>query len=203
MKKNHTVSSDQIPNYYRANRPGFYQWLGKYFLYILGWKVNGEIAGVKDGENLVVIVAPHTSNWDGALGLATIIGLDARISFIGKHTVFRFGLGWFLKSLGGIPVNRSVPGDVVLKIVKKIKNNPGTLFAMAPEGTRSKVTEWKSGFLRIAKEIKANVLMASIDFSAKEILLGDIYIPTGDNEKDIEEIKKYYSSFAPKYPDKF
>ena len=203
MKKNHPVSSDQIPNYYRANRPGFYQWLGKYFLYILGWKVNGEIAGVKDGENLVVIVAPHTSNWDGALGLATIIGLDARISFIGKHTVFRFGLGWFLKSLGGIPVNRSVPGDVVLKIVKKIKNNPGTLFAMAPEGTRSKVTEWKSGFLRIAKEIQANVLMASIDFSAKEILLGDIYIPTGDNEKDIEEIKKYYSSFAPKYPDKF
>ena len=203
MKKNHIVSSDQIPNYYRANRPGFYQWLGKYFLYILGWKVNGEIAGVKDGENLVVIVAPHTSNWDGALGLATIIGLDARISFIGKHTVFRFGLGWFLKSLGGIPVNRSVPGDVVLKIVKKIKNNPGTLFAMAPEGTRSKVTEWKSGFLRIAKEIQANVLMASIDFSAKEILLGDIYIPTGDNEKDIEEIKKYYSSFAPKYPDKF
>ena len=77
MKKNHTVSSDQIPNYYRANRPGFYQWLGKYFLYILGWKVNGEITGVKDGENLVVIVAPHTSNWDGALGLATIIGLDA------------------------------------------------------------------------------------------------------------------------------
>lgn len=203
MKKNHPVSSDQIPNYYRANRPGFYQWLGKYFLYILGWKVNGEITGVKDGENLVVIVAPHTSNWDGALGLATIIGLDARISFIGKHTVFRFGLGWFLKSLGGIPVNRSVPGDVVLKIVKKIKNNSGTLFAMAPEGTRSKVTEWKSGFLRIAKEIKANVLMASIDFSAKEILLGDIYIPTGDNEKDIEEIKKYYSSFAPKYPDKF
>jgi 1-acyl-sn-glycerol-3-phosphate acyltransferase len=108
-----------------------------------------------------------------------------------------------LKSLGGIPVNRSVPGDVVLKIVKKIKNNPGTLFAMAPEGTRSKVSEWKSGFLRIAKEIQANVLMASIDFSAKEILLGDIYIPTGDNEKDIEEIKKYYSSFAPKYPDKF
>ncbi len=105
MKKNHPVSSDQIPNYYRANRPGFYQWLGKYFLYILGWQVNGEIAGVKDGENLVVIVAPHTSNWDGALGLATIIGLDARISFIGKHTVFRFGLGWFLKSLGGIPVN--------------------------------------------------------------------------------------------------
>ena len=203
MKKNHPVSSDQIPNYYRANRPGFYQWLGKYFLYILGWQVNGEIAGVKDGENLVVIVAPHTSNWDGALGLATIIGLDARISFIGKHTVFRFGLGWFLKSLGGIPVNRSIPGDVVLKIVKKIKNNPGTLFAMAPEGTRSKVTEWKSGFLRIAKEIQANVLMASIDFSAKEILLGDIYIPTGDNEKDIEEIKKYYSSFAPKYPDKF
>ena len=203
MKKNHPVSSDQIPNYYRANRPGFYQWLGKYFLYILGWQVNGEIAGVKDGENLVVIVAPHTSNWDGALGLATIIGLDARISFIGKHTVFRFGLGWFLKSLGGIPVNRSVPGDVVLKIVKKIKNNPGTLFAMAPEGTRSKVSEWKSGFLRIAKEIQANVLMASIDFSAKEILLGDIYIPTGDNEKDIEEIKKYYLSFAPKYPDKF
>ena len=198
-----SVSNKQIPQCFRAYRPKWLQWLGRAVLSILGWKVSGKISEEFANQKLVVIVAPHTSNWDGIVGVATLAGLDAKISFIGKHTVFRFGLGWFLKSLGGIPVNRSVPGDVVLKIVKKIKNNPGTLFAMAPEGTRSKVSEWKSGFLRIAKEIQANVLMASIDFSAKEILLGDIYIPTGDNEKDIEEIKKYYSSFAPKYPDKF
>ena len=64
-------------------------------------------------KNLVVIVAPHTSNWDGIFGVATVAGLDARITFIGKHTVFRYGLGSFLRYMGGIPVDRSKPGGII------------------------------------------------------------------------------------------
>ena len=71
------------------------------------------------------------------------------------------------------------------------------------EGTRAKVKEWKTGFLRIASEIKADIVPASLDFKKKEILLGEIFKPSGDNTKDILDLKKYYSVFAPKHPEKF
>ena len=74
---------------------------------------------------------------------------------------------------------------------------------MSPEGTRSKVKEWKTGFLRIAKELNINIVPASLDFSKKEILLGNIFIPSGNNEKDILDLKNYYSIFTPKHPEKY
>ena len=106
-----SVSNKQIPKTFRANRPKILQWLGRTVLSIFGWKVNGSISEEYAGKNLVVIVAPHTSNWDGIFGVATVAGLDARITFIGKHTVFRYGLGSFLRYMGGIPVDRSKPEE--------------------------------------------------------------------------------------------
>ena len=198
-----SVSSSQIPKSFRAYRPKALQWLGRTVLSIFGWKVSGSISEAYAGKSLVVIVAPHTSNWDGIFGVATVAGLDARITFIGKHTVFRYGLGSFLRYMGGIPVDRSKPGAIIQDALNQIKDLEGALIAMSPEGTRSKVKEWKTGFLRIAKELNTKIILASIDFSKKEILLGKAFTPSGDNVKDILDLKKYYSSFTPKHPDKF
>ena len=85
-----SVSNKQIPQCFRANRPKWLQWLGRAVLSILGWKVSGKISEEFANQKLVVIVAPHTSNWDGIVGVATLAGLDAKISFIGKHTVFKY-----------------------------------------------------------------------------------------------------------------
>ena len=87
-----SVSTDQIPQSFRAYRPKFIRWLGRSLLYVLGWKVLGSIGEEHAEKNLVVIVAPHTSNWDGILGVAAIAGLDARISFLGKDTAFKLSL---------------------------------------------------------------------------------------------------------------
>ncbi len=198
-----SVSTSQIPQIFRANRPKSLQWLGRSLLTLFKWKVKGQISDIHSNKRLIVIVAPHTSNWDGFLGIAAVAGLDARINFIGKHTVFRFGLGKFLRYMGGIPVDRSKPGNIVKESVDKIKNIKGSLIAMSPEGTRSKVTQWKTGFLRIAKELNAQIIPASLDFAKKEILLGEIFNPSGDFKKDILDLKKYYSIFTPKHPERY
>ena len=197
-----SVSNQQIPQSFRAHRPKIFQWLGKIMLSIFGWKVKGSIANEYSGKKLVVIVAPHTSNWDGILGFAAIAGLDVRIIFIGKHTAFQYPLGVFLRYMGGIPVDRSRPGGVIQVVIDKIKNNENALIALSPEGTRSKVVEWKTGFLRIAKELNAKIVPVSLDFSKKEILFGDVFIPSGNNKKDISDLKDYYSIFTPKHPEK-
>lgn len=198
-----SVSPNQIPQSFRANRPNFVQWLGRSLLSFLGWKVLGEIGEEHTNKNLVVIVAPHTSNWDGILGVAAIAGLDARISFIGKDTAFKYGLGAFLKYMGGIPIDRSNPRGVINDAIEKIKKMNGTLLGMAPEGTRSKVEAWKTGFLRIAEGIDAKIIPASIDFATKEILLGKVFVPSGDNKKDIRDLQDYYKVFTARHPEKY
>ena len=126
-----------------------------------------------------------------------------RITFIGKHTVFKYGLGAFLRYMGGIPVDRSKPGGIIQDAINQIKEIDGSLIAMSPEGTRSKVKEWKTGFLRISKELNSKIILASLDFAKKEILLGKAFVPSGNNEKDIRYLKDYYSVFTPKHPEKY
>ena len=198
-----SVSPNQIPQSFRANRPRFIQWLGRSLLYILGWKVLGDIGEEHAHKNLVVIVAPHTSNWDGILGVAAIAGLDAKISFLGKDSAFKYGLGAFLRYMGGIPIDRSNPSGVINDAIEKIKKINGTLLGMSPEGTRSKVEAWKTGFLRIAEGINANIIPASLDFAKKEVLLGKTFTPTGDNKKDIESLQDYYKDFTAKHPENY
>jgi|TARA_A100001011_G_scaffold225719_1_gene233746 1-acyl-sn-glycerol-3-phosphate acyltransferase len=198
-----SVSNKQIPKAFRAYRPKALQFLGKLVLSIFGWRVKGSISEDFSNQKLVVIVAPHTSNWDGIFGVATVAGLDAKITFIGKHTAFRYGLGAFLRYMGGIPVDRSKPGGIIRDAIDQIKKIDGSLIAMSPEGTRSKVKEWKTGFLRIAKELNTNIIPASLDFAKKEILLGKAFVPSGNNEEDIRALKEYYSVFTAKHPEKY
>ena len=198
-----SASKKQIPKNFRANRSRFLQWLGRAVLSFFGWKVKGGIEEKHNHKKLVVLIAPHTSNWDGIFGVAALAGLDAKITFIGKHTAFKYGLGAFLRYMGGIPVDRSRPGGIIQHAIDQIKEIDGSLIAISPEGTRSKVKEWKTGFLRIAKEIKAEIVPASLDYSKKEILLGKVFKLSGDNQKDISDLKKYYSAFKPKHPEKY
>ena len=199
-----SVSTNQIPKSFRAYRPRALQWLGRTVLSFLGWKVNGGISDEHEGKKLVVVLAPHTSNWDGILGVAAIAGLDAKITFIGKHTVFKyFALGAFMRYMGGIPVDRTKPGGIIQDAIDQIREMNGTLIGMAPEGTRSKVKEWKTGFLRIADELNTKIVPASIDFAKKEILLGKIFSPSGNKLKDIADLKKYYEAFTPKHPENY
>ena len=184
-----SVSNSQVAKSFRANRPKSVQWLGRFVLSSLGWKVTGSIKEEHKNQKILKVLAPHTSNWEGILRMAALAGVDAKSSFFGKHTIFRyFGLGAFLKYMGGIPVNRANPGGAIGDAIKKIKNIEISLIGMAPEGTRSKVAEWKTGFLRIAEEINAKIIPVSLDFAKKEILLGEFFRLSGKRELSLIHI---------------
>ena len=207
MKKaqNKIVSRRQIPFKYRASRPKIIQWLARWFLRIFGWRVEGVVPPIAGNENLILIAGPHTSNWDGVFGFAAILGLDAKITFFGKYTLFNKPiLGRFLKYMGGIPVDKSKPGkgltDVAIENMKKLN---GSLIAMSPEGTRAKTEKMKSGFLRIAKAVKGQIFLGAFDFDKKRIVLDKFYNPSGNNEQDLQWIRDYFMQYQAKHPENY
>ena len=168
-----------------------------------GWKIKGQISDLYENKKFVAIVAPHTSNWDAVVGLAAIAAVDLKVYFIGKHTVFKGLLGKFMKYMGGIPVDRSKPGGLIKDLLRQVEDKKNGLIGLAPEGTRSKVGEWKTGFLRIARELNSGVVLVSLDFLKKELVFGKEFMPTGDDQKDILNIREYYNAFTPKNPTNF
>ena len=200
-----TVSSNQIPQAFRAYRPRIIQFLGRLLLKLFGWRVEGMVPEMKENENLVIIAAPHTSNWDGVFGFAAIIGLDAKISYFGKYTLFDHPfLGRFLKYMGGIPVDKNNPGSGLVKeAINNMERLKGSLIAIAPEGTRSKTEQWRTGFLRIAEAVDAKIFVAAFDFKTKRIVLDKFFQPSDDMQRDLENLKIYYKQFTAKIPENF
>ena len=200
-----TASRTQIPFKYRANRPKIVQWLARGLLRAFRWKVEGLIPPVQGNENLIVIAGPHTSNWDGVFAFAAIIGMDAKISFFGKYTLFTTPiLGRFLKYMGGIPVDRSKPGLGLTEIaIKNMSKLNGSLIAMSPEGTRAKTEKFKTGFLRIAEAVEGRIFLASFDFGNKRIFLDKFFNPSGDNDHDLAFTKEYFTQFQAKHPENY
>ena len=198
--KPRVVSEQQCPEHLRANRSALAQWFGRSVLKLFGWQVEGRIPNV---ERLLIIGAPHTSNWDFVLGIGAILGINARVRWLGKHSVFKFGVTWFFRWLGGIPVNRAQPDAVMGYVDEAVERDNGLVLVVAPEGTRKKAEKWKSGFLRIAKKNSCVIQLGALDFPNKRIVLGPIFTPTGDNQADIAAIIEYYQQFSGKYPDQF
>lgn len=203
--QNNIVSTKQIPARYRASRPKIVQWIARCFLRIFGWKVDGFVPPVKGNENLIIIAGPHTSNWDGIFGFAAILGLDAKISFFGKHSLFtKPVLGKFLKYMGGIPVDKTKPGSGLTEVaIQNMKKLNGSLIAMAPEGTRAKTEKMKSGFLRIAKAVEGKIFLGAFDFGNKRIFLDKFYEPSGDSEKDLQWVRNYFMQYQAKRPENY
>lgn len=194
------VSQEQCPAHLRAKRSALTRWIGRTFYRSIGWNLEGSLA---DTERLLVVAAPHTSNWDFVFGISMVLGINARIAWLGKHTIFVPGFGWFMRWLGGIPVNRDKPEAVMGYVDEAVKKDNGLIIVVAPEGTREKSKKWKSGFLRIAKNNNCTIQMGALDFPNKRIVLGDVFEPTGDNEADIAAIIQYYNQFEGRYPDQF
>ena len=204
-KANITVSNEQTPEKYRAFRPKFIQLLGRYFLKAFNWRVEGSIPATTDNQKIIIIIGPHTSNWDGIFGCAAIVGLDRKITCVGKHSLFKQPiLGKFLTDMGGIPVDKSKPGSGLTNIaIQNMSKLNGSLLAMAPEGTRAKTEKLKSGFLRIAHATEGKVFLAAFDFENKKILLDSFFEISGDYERDIAYVREYYKKFQGKCPENY
>ena len=162
---------------------------GRGVLRLLGWRIDGEIP---NRAKMVVIAAPHRSNWDFVVGLAAkfALGVDAR--WLGKHTLFRPPFGALMRRWGGIPVDRRTPQDTVASVVHEFERSETLLLALAPEGTRRPGTEWKTGFWHIAKGAGVPILPVAFDWAARTIRIFPLLEPR-DFERDIAALHARYA----------
>ncbi|MBW2493147.1 MAG: lysophospholipid acyltransferase family protein [Deltaproteobacteria bacterium] len=173
--------------------------IARTFLGLTGWEAVGE--RIPD-QKIVVAVAPHTSNWDLPYGLAIARLLNIRISWLAKHTLFWWPFGPLLRSLGGIPVRRDRPEEVVDQIVRAFDEAEALSLAITPEATRRHTTHWKSGFYRIAKTAGVPIQLGFIDYSRKRGGLGPAITPSGDVRADMDEIRAFFADKVGRYPEK-
>ena len=164
---------------------------GRGLLRLLGWRVEGEMPNL---PKFVAAVAPHTSNWDFVVGAAAMFALDLKIEFIGKHTLFRGPFAPVMRWMGGIPVDRSSAHGVVGEAVAAFARVDRRILAIAPQGTRSPVPHFRTGFLHIARGAGVPVMLAAFDYDARVIRFG----PTLEIGEDIEgERARIEALFAP------
>lgn len=181
--------------------PGaFKYWLGRSILRAAGWSIDVRLP---DEPKLIVIAAPHSSNWDFVYGVAAIFVTQLRFNLFAKHTLFEGPLGWLFRAVGGIPVDRSAPGGMVAETVRIIRSREQLLLALTPEGTRSRVTPWKRGFWHIAQAAEIPVAVAYIDYRRKKAGVEWVFRPTGDWEHDMRPVFEFYRGVGAKIPENF
>jgi 1-acyl-sn-glycerol-3-phosphate acyltransferase len=165
-----------------------------------GWRFEG---GFPNLPQFVVIVAPHTSNWDFFVGVMAMFALGFRGTFLGKHTVFRWPVGAVMRWLGGVPVDRTSPHNVVQQTVDYFRARPQMVLALSPEGTRRKLPAWRTGFWYVAKGAGVPIVPAAFDYPAKRIRLFPPLVPGDDIETDIARLHAHYDARMARYPEKY
>lgn len=165
--------------------------LGWGVLRIFGWRFAGQMPNL---PRFVVIVAPHTSNWDFPVGLAAKWALMLECRFWGKDALFRGPLGWFMRANGGIPVDRANRHAVVETTIDAFRTAPRMVLVLSPEGTRKKVTRWRSGFWHVAKGAGVPICCVAFDFPSRTIRLGPtVTADEDDPEAGMRRLQGYFA----------
>jgi 1-acyl-sn-glycerol-3-phosphate acyltransferase len=175
-------------------------WLARLALRLTGWRI---IGGAPVTPKYVLIGAPHTSNWDFPVALMVCFALRLRVYWMGKASLFPPLFGGVMRWLGGIPVDRARSGNLVQATVDAYNGNQRLIVIVPPEGTRSKVTRWKTGFYYIAQGARVPIALGYLDFRKKEAGLSRMFEPTGDIVADMVEIQAFYAGVTGKNPGEF
>jgi 1-acyl-sn-glycerol-3-phosphate acyltransferase len=167
-----------------------FRWLSIAVMKLIGWRIAGKLPSE---PKYIVIAAPHTSNWDFIVFvmLAFILRFDAH--WMGKAALFTFPVRRLMIWLGGIPIDRSKNNNVVNQMADYFASVDRLAVIIPPEGTRSKVDRWKTGFYHIALKAEIPIVLGFIDSGTKQIGFGPKFMPTGEIDKDMKEIQAFYA----------
>ena len=178
------------------------QWLAKFIYFkLLGWKVVGNTDFSRDMVKKAVIIAvPHTSWHDFYIGLLLRKVLGIKTNFVGKKELFVGPFGWYLRAIGGAPIDRKAKENKVEAMAKLFKDREEFRMTMAPEGTRKKVEHWRTGFYYIAKKANVPILMFTLDFENKQNKISEPFYPTDDMKADFKFMKDFYKGVKGKIP---
>ncbi|MFK7782783.1 1-acyl-sn-glycerol-3-phosphate acyltransferase [Psychroserpens sp.] len=179
------------------------RWLSKFIYFkLLGWTITGNTNFSSDVIKKAVIIAlPHTSWHDFYIGVLLRSITKVKTNFVGKKELFKWPFGWYFRALGGAPLDRTSGQNKVQAISKLFKDKDEFRLTLAPEGTRKKVEEWKTGFYYIAKEANVPIIMFTLDFKNKRNHISEPFYPTDDFEADFKFMKAFYKGVVGKKPE--
>lgn len=179
----------------RVPRSRFSRWLGRSILRLGGWKMVGEFPDLKKA---VLIGAPHSSNWDGVWGFSALLALGLDLRILGKKELFWGPLGWLMRVLRVIPIDRSAPGGFVAQSIQAMRDADAMWIGLAPEGTRKRVDQWKSGFWKLAKGADVPVMLAYFHYPDRVIGIGPVIEMSDDMDADMAKIRAWYAPWQGK-----
>lgn len=165
------------------------RWLGRTVLRLGGWRMVGQFPDV---PKLVLIGAPHSSNWDGVWGFAVKMALGLDIRILGKKELFWWPMGTLLRALGVISIDREAPGGFVEQTAQRIRGSERFWLGIAPEGTRKQVKEWKNGFWKIAHAADVPILFQYFHYPDKVIGIGPLLWTSDDADADMARVRAWY-----------
>lgn len=173
------------------------RWAGVAGLWLAGWRIETPLPSA---SKFVVVVAPHTSNWDFVVGFLAYLALQLDAGWLAKHTALAGPWGPLGRHFGGIPVDRRNPGDMVATCSRAFASRPGMVLAIAPEGTRSRVDSWKRGYHRIALAAGVPMVPAALDFRRRCISFGPAVTPTADADADERQLRAFFRADMARHP---
>jgi 1-acyl-sn-glycerol-3-phosphate acyltransferase len=163
----------------------------KIVMKMIGWRIEGTLP--EHEKKFVIVVAPHTSNWDFIVGVIVRGAMGFNASFLGKKSLFRKPFGLIFKGLGGIPVDRNTSQNLVDQVVEVVNKRDKFILAIAPEGTRGKVKKWRTGFYYIALYANIPVVMCQMDYANKVVCFLKPFFPSDNAERDLEFIRSHFT----------
>ncbi|MEO7755650.1 MAG: 1-acyl-sn-glycerol-3-phosphate acyltransferase [Dokdonella sp.] len=191
-----TIDALPLPPAVPQFRQNLWRRLAARAFHACGWRVQGRFP---NESRVVLIAAPHSSWWDGVWALLLKIALGVDVSFMGKRELFIGPLGWVLRRLGGIPIERTASHGLVEQFVERLRATPRMWVGIAPEGTRKRGGRWRSGFWHIAHTVGVPILPVHFDYPSKTIGIGPLFHTTDDMSADIAGLLAYYGSFRGKH----
>lgn len=184
------------PQMPRIRGQRFVRWVASLVIRCGRWRLVGEFP---DLPRLVAIAAPHSSNWDGIVGISFAYAMGVRATWMGKDSLFRNGLDGLMRGLGGIPTDRSNPRGAVGQMAEMLRTTQAPLWLfLAPEGTRKAVRKWRTGFWHIASEAQVPILLVAIDFPNRRFIVGPLFQTSADKAADLERLYDYYRQYQGK-----
>jgi 1-acyl-sn-glycerol-3-phosphate acyltransferase len=186
-----------LPASVPQTRGGLGRALGRLGQRLTRWQIAGSFPDLPKFE---IVFAPHTSNWDfvHALHAKLALGMEAR--WVGKHTLFRWPAGPVLRRIGGIPVDRRAAQGMVATVVAEFRARPAMVFVIAPEGTRRRVEQWRSGYWQIASQAGVPVVPVGFDYGARRVVVGSPLATTDSREADERQLRAFFARMRPKWP---
>ncbi|MBQ0073861.1 MAG: 1-acyl-sn-glycerol-3-phosphate acyltransferase [Prevotella sp.] len=167
---------------------------------LMGWK---KVVTVEHPDKYIICLAPHTSNWDFLIGQLYCRAEGIKSNYLMKKEWFFWPLGPIFRMMGGIPVNRDKKTSMTEALAEAAKGAKEFRLTITPEGTRSRNPDWKKGFYFVALKAQMPILLYGVDYEKKLIQCTKSYVPTGDVENELPEIKQYFADFKGKHPEKF